>query len=64
MPPLPQTFRVNVDGSFLPDLGNIGSDGIIRDCSCNWLSSFRAYNGIGDVVKAEILGLVHGFHLA
>ncbi|XP_019433714.1 PREDICTED: uncharacterized protein LOC109340466 [Lupinus angustifolius] len=55
--------KVNVDGSCVRSLKDMGGDGTIRDHTCNWLSVFSTNFGIGLPIVVELLAMDQGLKL-
>ena len=57
-------FKLNIDGSFLGNLGLAGGGGIIRNHLGEWVGGFSRAIGITTSVQAELRALKDGFMLA
>lgn len=63
LPPNAQSFKLNVDGSANLNNLTIGSGGLLRNHDGNWIAGFSSFDGSGNALKAELLGLYHGLSL-
>ena len=53
-PPLEGTLKLNIDGSFLEDLGCLGVGGVVRNHNGDWIAGFSHYEAGGDALLAEL----------
>jgi ribonuclease HI len=56
--------KLNVDGSWHKDLGIMCAGGVIRNDKGDWVSGFSVNLGAGQVLEAELWGLLKGMGLA
>lgn len=64
LPPPVASYKLNVDGSSLGNLGRCGFGGIIRDQNGQWCSGFSGFCGFSTNINAELLAIYHGLKLA
>jgi len=60
---LDNIIKVNVDGSFLSNLGRSGFGGLIRNNNGDWLLGFYGFCGINSCLVAELYVIFHGLHI-
>lgn len=56
--------KLNVDGNFINSSIPMGSGGLIRKASGEWLDGFSNHEGIGDALLPEILAMKNGLQFA
>ncbi|KAJ1383752.1 putative ribonuclease H protein [Sesbania bispinosa] len=64
MPPEVSWSKINVGGSFLPQSNSMGAGGLVRDSSGNWISGFSSFDGDGDVLLSELIGIGRDLEIA
>lgn len=52
--PPPGFIKLNVDGSVLEVCSTMGTGGLLRSETGAWLKGFSSYEGVGDVLLAEL----------
>ncbi|PRQ16167.1 putative ribonuclease H-like domain-containing protein [Rosa chinensis] len=57
-------FKLNVDGSCHKNTGIICAGGALRNDKGEWMNGFAVKLGIGQVVEAELWGLLKGMEMA
>ncbi|KAL6221385.1 hypothetical protein ACLB2K_009136 [Fragaria x ananassa] len=57
-------FKLNVDGSLHKNTGIICAGGVLQNDRGEWLNGFSAKLGIGQVLEAELWGLLKGMEMA
>ncbi|KAL6194707.1 hypothetical protein ACLB2K_035784 [Fragaria x ananassa] len=57
-------IKLNVDGSLHKNTGIICVGGVLRNDRGEWLNGFSAKLGIGQVLEAELWGLLKGMEMA
>ena len=62
--PVAGTLKLNVDGSVFVSLNRAGFGGIIRDHSSSWIAGFSGFVASCDILKVEILAILHGLAFA
>ncbi|KAJ1404238.1 Ribonuclease H domain [Sesbania bispinosa] len=62
-PPLGHV-ALNVDGSSMGNPGMAGFGGLLRDCAGAWLQGFCGSVGVAEVLKVELLAILHGLNIA
>lgn len=58
------TVKLNVDGSYLGNLGRSGYGGIIHNSSGAWLLGFSGSCGFTTNLNAELQAIAHGLELS
>ena len=53
-PPEGTLIKLNIDGSFLEDLGCLGAGGVVRNHNGDWIAGFSHYEAGGDVLLAVL----------
>jgi hypothetical protein len=54
IPPPEGTLKLNIDGSFLEDLGCLAVGGVVRNHDGDWIAGFSDYEAGGDALLAEL----------
>ena len=60
IPPPEGTLKLNIDGSFLEDLGCLGAGGVVRNHGGDWIAGFSHYEAGGDALLAELRAIQIG----
>ncbi|KAK4847868.1 hypothetical protein QYF36_006700 [Acer negundo] len=63
-PPSLDWIKINVDGSMNPVEGSIAACGIIKDYKRKWFGGFALNKGMGNVIEAELWGILEGLKIA
>lgn len=63
-PPPEGAVKLNVDGSFNPNTGFMGTGGLIRSNDCLWMAGVSTHEGAGNALLAEILAIKNGLVFA
>jgi len=53
-PPLKDTFKLNIDGSFLEEFGCLGVGGVVHNHDGDWIAGFSYYKAEGDALLTEL----------
>lgn len=56
-PPLKGSVKLNTDGSFFVSCSSMGSGGVLRSDSDEWIAGLTSFDGAGDELLAEILDI-------
>ncbi|KAF7830028.1 hypothetical protein G2W53_012361 [Senna tora] len=57
-------YKINVDGSFKDESNDITCGGVIRDHEGKWIGGFMKKLGKGNILLAEICGILEGLQVA
>lgn len=64
VPPIESMWKINVDGSYNHVALCMGTEGLVRGSTRQWISGFSNFEGQGDALHAEYLAVKNGLRFA